>query len=161
MSSSILKYGQIIRIRSYEKANTFLTSKSYFPHKLDTPIKTSTFKSITKTTPSSLVPPISSTSPTIVNLSFRFFQLPPSKLTTRWTPKRSRQKKLNPPPVPKHSSSNSRQLSPKKEERWFPLVTRWSFGISILNTTFMVHLIAPVQVSVPSRSNSRKNFLKK
>jgi hypothetical protein len=29
MSSSILKYGQIIRIRSYEKANTFLTSKSY------------------------------------------------------------------------------------------------------------------------------------
>lgn len=27
-SMSCLKYGQIIRIRSYEKANTFLTSKS-------------------------------------------------------------------------------------------------------------------------------------
>lgn len=29
MSSSILKYGQIIKIRSYEYSNTFLTSKSY------------------------------------------------------------------------------------------------------------------------------------
>ena len=29
MTSSILQYGQIIRIRSYESANSFITSKSY------------------------------------------------------------------------------------------------------------------------------------
>lgn len=29
MSSSILRYGQVIRIRSHEHPNTFITSKSY------------------------------------------------------------------------------------------------------------------------------------
>lgn len=48
--SSTLRYGQVIRIRSYEKANTFLTTKSYsLPHSVTLTL-TSISKSITKKT---------------------------------------------------------------------------------------------------------------
>lgn len=46
--SSCLRYGQVIRIRSYEKANTFLTSKSYALADVGTRTPTFTFKFTTR-----------------------------------------------------------------------------------------------------------------